>query len=60
MVKVCEIRKLRVYVGNSKVMRYSRYGWTWGRMRVILNAEPLEEGIVLIKYLGSQVATDGG
>ena len=38
--RVCERRKLKVNVGNSKVMRCSRYG---NRMHVILNGEPLEE-----------------
>ena len=45
-------------VGKSKVMRCSRYG-IWDRMHVILNAEPLEE-VDCFKYLGSQVAADGG
>ena len=40
-----------------KVMRCSRYG-NRDRMNVILNGEPLEE--VECKYLGSQVAADGG
>ena len=35
-VRVCERRKLRVNVGKSKVMRYSRYG-NGDRMHVILN-----------------------
>ena len=54
--RVCERRKLRVNVGKSKV-RCSRYGnrcWY-----VILNGEPLEE-VDCFKYLGSQVAADGG
>ena len=55
---VCEKRKLRVNVGKSKVMRCSRYG-NGGRMHVILNGEPLEE-MDCFKYLGSQVAADGG
>ena len=55
--KVYERRKLRVNVGKSKVMRCLRYG-NMGRMYVILNSEPLEE--VNCKYLGSQVAADGG
>ena len=38
---VCERRKLKVNVGKSKVMRYSRYG-NWGRMHVTLNGEPIE------------------
>ena len=54
--RVCERRKLRV--GKSKVMRYSRYG-NRGRMHLILNGEPLEE-VDCFKYLGSQVAADGG
>ena len=39
-------------------MGCSRYG-NGGRMHVILNGEPLEE-INFFKYLGSQVAADGG
>ena len=39
-------------------MRCSRYG-NGDRMHVILNCEPLEE-IDCFKYLGSQVAADGG
>ena len=50
--------KLRVNVVKSKVMRCSRYG-NVGRMHVILNGEPLEE-VDCFKYLGSQVAVDGG
>ena len=56
--RVCERRKLRVNVGKSKVMRCSRYG-NRDRMHVILNGEPLEE-VDCFKYLGSQVAADGG
>ena len=56
--RVCERRKLRVNVGKSKVMRCSRYG-NGDRMYVILNGEPLEE-VNCFKYLGSQVAADGG
>ena len=59
--KVCERSKLRVNVGKSKVMRCSRYG-NGDRMHVmhvILNGEPLEE-VNCFKYLGSQVAADGG
>ena len=37
--RVCEIRKLRVNVGKSKVMRCSRYG-DGGRKHVILNDAP--------------------
>ena len=47
--RVCERRKLRVNVGKSKVMRYSRYG-NGGRMHVILNGEPLKE-VDCFKYL---------
>ena len=54
----CERRKLRVNLGKSKVMRCSRYG-NLDRMHVILNGEPLEE-VDCFKYLGSQVAADGG
>ena len=56
--KVCERRRLRVNVGKRKVMRCSRYG-NGNRMYVILNGEPLEE-VDSFKYLGSQVAADGG
>ena len=56
--RVCERRRLRVNVGKSKVMRCSRYGNGY-RMHVILNGEPLEE-VDCFKYLGSQVAADGG
>ena len=56
--RVCKRRKLRVNVGKSKVMRCSRYG-NGDRMHVILNGEPLEE-VDCFKYLGSQVAADGG
>ena len=56
--RVCERRKLRVNVGKSKVMRCSRYR-NGDRMHVILNGEPLEE-VDCFKYLGSQVAANGG
>ena len=56
--RVCERRKLRVDVGKSKVLRCSRWG-NGDRIHVILNCEPLEE-VVCFKYLGSQVAADGG
>ena len=56
--RVCERRTLRVNVGKSKVMRCPRYG-NGDRMHVILNGEPLEE-VDSFKYLGSQVAADGG
>ena len=55
--RVCERRKLRVNVGKSKVMRCSRYG-NGDKMHVI-NGEPLKE-VDCFKYLGSQVAADGG
>ena len=45
-------------LNGSKVMRCSRYG-NGDRMHVILNCEPLEE-VDCFKYLGSQVAADGG
>ena len=48
--RVCEKRKLRVNVGNSKVMRSSRYG-NGDRMHVILNGEPLKE-VDCFKYWG--------
>ena len=56
--RVCERRKLRVNVGKSKIMRCSRY-FHGDRMHVILNGEPLQE-VGCFKYLGSQVAADGG
>ena len=56
--RLYERRKLRVNVGKSKVMRCSRYG-NGDRMHVILNGEQLEE-VDCFKYLGSQVAADGG
>ena len=49
--RVCERRKLRVNVGNSKVMRCLRYG-NGGQMLVILNGEPFEE-VDCFKYPGS-------
>ena len=45
-------------VGKSKVMRCSSYG-NGNRIHVMLNCEPLEEADCF-KYLGSQVAADGG
>ena len=57
-VRVWERTKLRLNVGKSKVMRCSRYG-NGDRRHVILNGEPLEE-VDCFKYLGSQVAADGG
>ena len=56
--RVCERRKLRVNLGKSKVMRCSRYG-NGDPMHVILKGEQLEE-VDCFKYLGSQVAADGG
>ena len=45
-------------VGKSNVVRCSRYG-NGDQMDVILNEEPLEE-VDCLKYLGWQVAADGG
>ena len=45
-------------VDKNKFMRWSRYG-NVDRMHVMLNGEPLEE-VDCFKYLGSQVAADGG
>ena len=56
--RVCERRKLRVNVSKSKVTRCSRHG-NGDRMHVILNGIPLE-AVDCFKYLGSQVAADGG
>ena len=58
-----EIDEIEVFVDIAlstfnKVMRCSRYG-NGDRMYVILNGEPLEE-VDCFKYLGSQVAADGG
>ena len=50
--------KVESDVSESKVMRCSRYGYK-GIMHVILNGEPLEE-VDCFKYVGSQVAADGG
>ena len=51
-------KKVEIECIKSKVMRCSRYG-NGDRMHVILNGEPLEE-VDCLKYLGSQVAADGG
>ena len=56
--RVCERRELRVNVGKSRVMRWTRNG-NGGRMHEILNGALLEE-VDCFKYLGSQVAADGG
>ena len=56
--RICERRKSGVNVGKSKIMKCSHYG-NGGRLDVILNDEPLGE-VDCIKYLGSQVAADGG
>ena len=55
--RICERRKLKVNVGKSKVMRFSRY-CNGDRMPVILNGDQLEEDC--FNYLGSKVAADGG
>ena len=46
---VCERRKLRVNVGTSKFMKYSRYG-NGDRMHVRLNGESLVE-VDCFKYM---------
>ena len=51
-------RKSRVNEDKSKVMRCSRYGHG-ERMHAILNGEQSQE-VDCFKYLGSQVAADGG
>ena len=56
--RVWEIRKLSMNAGKSTVMRCSRNG-NEGRMYVRINGEPFEE-VDCFKYLGSQVAADGG
>ena len=55
--RVCERRKLRVNVGNSKVMRCTRKE-NGARLNVMLNSEPL--GVDQFKYLGSVIAANGG
>ena len=45
-------------VGKSKVMRCSRYE-NGGRMHAKLNNKPFKK-VDCFKYLGSQVAADGG
>ena len=44
--RVCEIRKLIVNIGKSKVMRCSRYG-NRGRMHVRINGEPVERNWIV-------------
>ena len=56
--RVCERRMLRVNIGKSKFMRSSK-NVDVGRTDVGLNGEPLEE-VHCFKYLGSQLASDGG
>ena len=56
--RVSERRQLRENVGKSAVMSCCRYG-NRDRIHVILNGEPLQE-VDCFKYLGSQVAADGG
>ena len=56
--RVCERRKLRVIVGKRKVVKCSRFV-NVGRIIERLNGEWLEE-VAYFKYLGLQVATDGG
>ena len=57
--RVCERRKLRVSVGQRKVLRFSSYVDV-GRMHVGLKGDPLVE-FDCFKYLhGSQVAADEG
>ena len=51
--RVCEIKKLRVNVGRSRVMRCSRYG-NVGRMHVW---QPLKKVDLQVE---SEVAADGG
>ena len=51
-------KKVESECRKSKVMRCSGYG-NGDRMHVILSDEPLEE-VDCFKYLGSQVAADGG
>ena len=50
--------KVRVNVGKSKVIRYSRYIYV-GRTHVRLNGETLVE-VDCFMLLGSQLVADGG
>ena len=56
--RVCESRKLLVNLDMNKVMKCSRRV-NVGLMYVRLNIQLLEE-VDWFKYLGSQVAADGG
>ena len=56
--RVCERKKFRVNVGDSKVMRCSSFG-NWGRMHVRLNDEPFNQ-VDCIKDLGSPVVVADG
>ena len=47
--RICERRKLRMNVGKSKVMRWSRYG-NWGRMHVIIKGNPWGKWSVLSNW----------
>ena len=58
LCRVCERIKTTMNVGQSRVIRCSRYG-NGGRIHMILNGEPLKE-VNCFKYLGSQVAANGG
>ena len=55
--RVCERRKLRVNVGKSNVMRFTR-NEDGARLNVLLNGEALEE-VDQFKYLGSVIAANG-
>ena len=54
---------LKLYFTHCVIMviknKYPLYNYIMDRMHVILNGEPLE-GVDCFKYLGLQVAADGG
>ena len=56
--RVCERRKLRVNVGNGKVMRCTR-SEDGARLNIMLNGEALEE-VDQFNYFGSVIAANGG
>ncbi|XP_076038213.1 uncharacterized protein LOC143023538 isoform X2 [Oratosquilla oratoria] len=56
--KVCERRKLKINVGKSKVMRYTR-GESDSRLEVSIKGEKLEE-VNSFRYFGANVTGKGG
>ena len=68
MKKTCFLSGISLYFNITEyiIIRIINYiimhrciGVEWGRMHVTLNGEPLEE-VECFKYLGTQVAADGG